>query len=208
MPLLMNCISLRYTRRLMRAAGILVACFGSAASASVSAFTNDQFAPARAIPLSSSFATETIVDQGESPLAQLDSSLTSSSVAPTNPFLPPQDSSLSRDGSATMHQLPPAPGGVAAVLSGLLTLGGIGAVRSARNIHLVALPDWYHAGAPAQIGHTVVFDLTCDLLPLCRIQPLGQQSSVIPSGYGGDSPEHWAPQSSPLASAPRGPPQS
>jgi hypothetical protein len=64
-------------------------------------------------------------------------------------------------------QLPETPNSLALFLSGLLTLGVGQVVRSVKDFHLADLPAWYHAEAPDQIGHCVVFDLTQDVLVLC-----------------------------------------
>jgi len=56
---------------------------------------------------------------------------------------------------ATVRELPPPPGGATLVLSGLLTAGAWQLLRSARQWHFGALPEWYHDACPDQIGHAV-----------------------------------------------------
>jgi hypothetical protein len=76
-----------------------------------------------------------------------------------NPFLPSTSEPLTRSELPGVQQLPAPPDSASVVLSGLLALAGVGVVRSsARHFHLIAFPDWYHPSAPAQIGHTTLFD--------------------------------------------------
>ena len=76
----------------------------------------------------------------------------------------------------------PAPPGSAAL--GLWALGPMGMWqlgRSARKVHLGALPEWYHANGPAQIGHKLVFDLDFSdaALPVCAFAgPAGPRPTV------------------------------
>lgn len=63
------------------------------------------------------------------------------------------------DLSATeITELPPAPGSGRLVCSGLLTLLAWPVLRSARNLHLGAMPCWIQTAGPHQIGHRVAFD--------------------------------------------------
>lgn len=67
------------------------------------------------------------------------------------------------------------PSSAALCLAGMLSAGAWGVVRSVKVSHLGDLPEWYHSGAPHQIGHAVPFDLFGDL-PLCwHEQQLGQR---------------------------------
>lgn len=82
-----------------------------------------------------------------------------------NPFLPPGASSPNDvEHQQVMREQPSNSGSAGVVLSGLFALAGVGAVRSARQWNVAALPAWYHAGAPVQIGHTVAYDLEQPLL--------------------------------------------
>ncbi len=65
-----------------------------------------------------------------------------------------------------VQQVPPAPSSLALSLSALAGIGVIRAGRSLRKFHLGPLPDWYHTGAPLQIGHATVFDLAMTALPV------------------------------------------
>ncbi len=60
---------------------------------------------------------------------------------------------------ADVQTVPPLPGSLSLFLSALLSLGAWQAVRTAADGPWAALPEWYHSGAPIQIGHTVVYDL-------------------------------------------------
>jgi len=64
-------------------------------------------------------------------------------------------------------ELPPAPGSAALFLSAMVSLGAWQLVRSSRDLHLGTMPEWYHTGAPAQVGHTTVFDLEFSVVALC-----------------------------------------
>ncbi len=66
-----------------------------------------------------------------------------------------------------VQQLPAPPGGASLLLSGLLSLGAFQLGRSARHLHLAALPAWYHEACPERIGHTVAFDFDLADMPVC-----------------------------------------
>ncbi len=78
----------------------------------------------------------------------------------------------SRWNGSDIKELPPAPSSAKLFLSAMLSVGAWHVVRSARNLHFGALPEWYHEAAPAQIGHAVPFnlDLSLSALPLCRFE--------------------------------------
>ncbi len=61
-------------------------------------------------------------------------------------------------------ELPPAPNSAALFLSALLSVGAYQLARNARHFSLSHLPEWYHPGAPDQIGGSFVFDLN----PICK----------------------------------------
>lgn len=138
--------------------------------------------------------------------ASLSEALSEFALTGTNHFLPPQSPSRSERDSRVIRELPPAPGSATVVLSGLITLAAFGAMRSARDIHLAALPGWYHTGAPDQIGHTVVFDPTYDSLQLCWAEPPPLNPQAIFPAHHRDLLSPWASNSTPRAAAPRGPP--
>jgi len=55
-------------------------------------------------------------------------------------------------------ELPGLPGSASLLLSALLSAGAWQLGRSAKDIHLADLPDWYHTGGPVQVGHATPFD--------------------------------------------------
>ena len=74
------------------------------------------------------------------------------------------------DPPAAQPENPSAPSSLTLVLSGVLSLGAFQGVRSIKKLHLAALPEWYHTGGPAQVGHATPFDLQFDALPECAFQ--------------------------------------
>ena len=72
-----------------------------------------------------------------------------------------------RRAGAHVRQLPPLPSSAALFLAGMASLGALKAGRSVRRIHLAPLPDWYHAGGPAMVGHACPFDLDSASPALC-----------------------------------------
>ena len=85
--------------------------------------------------------------------------------------------------------LPAGPGSVSLFF---VALGGVGAWhvgRSARKLHLGTVPEWYHTGGPAQVGHAVPLDLT--FTPLyCRFeQPGCQRPPVLGIARGAPAPD-------------------
>ncbi len=79
-----------------------------------------------------------------------------------------------------VRELPPLPGSATLFLSAVLSMGGWHLVRSARHFHWAALPDWYHAGGPLQIGHAPPLDLHCHALPPCCFErPCGEREPHV-----------------------------
>ncbi len=72
-----------------------------------------------------------------------------------------------------VQQLPASPGGASLLLSGLLSIGAFHLARSARHLHLAALPAWYHEACPERIGHTVAFDFDLADMPVCFVAEIG-----------------------------------
>lgn len=68
--------------------------------------------------------------------------------------------------------LPPAPDSALLFLCGLGSAGMLQLGRSARKLHFADLPEWYHTGAPAQIGYSVPLDLNrINILSPCLLDP-------------------------------------
>lgn len=65
--------------------------------------------------------------------------------------------------SGQVAPLPPPPNSLALVLSALLAAGAYQGTRSLARLGATALPDWYHDGAPAQVGHVRVYDFGISL---------------------------------------------
>ena len=106
--------------------------------------------------------------------------------------------------------LPPGPGSANLFL---WALGGCGlwqAGRSARKLQLGALPEWYHAGGPAQIGYATPLDVEFSraAMPLCCFDvpaEIGNEASGR-WGLGCEPAYHLSARHFLLAAAPRGPP--
>lgn len=79
-----------------------------------------------------------------------------------------------------IRQIPPLPGSATLFLSAMLSMGGWYLLRSsARYLNFAALPEWYHTGGPAQIGHAVPFDIDLSASPLCCFeQPAGERPTL------------------------------
>lgn len=73
--------------------------------------------------------------------------------------LPIQLDAATSNDTAALDALPPPPN---SIVMGIGALGCLGAVQLTRSIRRLAsshVPDWYHAGAPARIGHVKLFEL-------------------------------------------------
>lgn len=104
-----------------------------------------------------------------------------------NPFLPPPAPTTPFTSQKITRELRPQSGGTAVFLSALLTLGALGAARSARNVRFADVPCWYHAGAPTQIAHAIVWDCKFPNLVLhwitqcerCTVQARGCAGALL-----------------------------
>ena len=109
-------------------------------------------------------------------------------------------------GSSAVLDLPPLPSSASLFLSAMLSLGAFHLARSARQVHLGALPQWYHDQCPAQIGHAVAFDMEFAPLAVCAFAgPDGERPRVtyrIPR----EQRSRFSSQSFILIEPPRGPP--
>lgn len=102
-------------------------------------------------------------------------------------------------------RLPDAPSSTALFLSAMVSFGAWHLVRSGRDVHFGAMPEWYHTGGPFQVGHVTAFDLDFSSLPLCLFDRPIQQRRVT-FRCQRDLPSRWGPQSRVLPADPRGPP--
>ncbi len=103
-------------------------------------------------------------------------------------------------------ELPAAPSSALLGLSALAGLGVWRLGRGAARLQWGAAPDWYHAGAPPQIGHVTCFELQFDLGPAL--------AAFLTPADAPQASEHFLPQAQrlprlqplPRILAPRGPP--
>lgn len=102
-------------------------------------------------------------------------------------------------------ELPPAPGSAALFLSAMVSLGAWQLVRSGRDMHLGSMPEWYHTGAPAQVGHTTVFDLDYSGVVLC-VFDAPTPAPVDSSWRARESRPQWLDEHILSQADPRGPP--
>lgn len=106
--------------------------------------------------------------------------------------------------TAELH-VPPLPGSARLFLGAMLSVGAWQVVRSARDARLGMLPEWYHSGAPAQIGYTVLCELHVNALPVCRFDGPAGTLAIL---------DHWWPETRlrfkaqrfSISGDPRGPP--
>jgi hypothetical protein len=118
--------------------------------------------------------------------------------------LTPSLSAETPQSSAHTLDLPGTPGSATLFLSAVLSVGALRVMRSARDLHVGALPEWYHAGGPTQIGHAVPFDLDFGaLLPCSFEQPVEPRPFFSPID---DAPQLCLAQCVRTITAPRGPP--
>ncbi len=94
----------------------------------------------------------------------------------------------------------------------LYALIGLGVCRSGQLVRRPSLgfiPEWYHTGAPLQIGHSHVVgpDAHC-LAAICFVQPDSGEIPVIPQHRHGTIIPHWrCSQYTPSVLASRAPPR-
>jgi hypothetical protein len=119
---------------------------------------------------------------------------------------------VSREGDAPalppgeqVRTLPPDPGGAWWIMVSFGCLGAAKAGQYARSPHHLHIPDWYHTGAPARIGHRTLFDFEFSSPTVCTRDTLpGEQAlrlSFLP-----ESPSIPAPQFLLCFEGPRAPP--
>lgn len=100
--------------------------------------------------------------------------------------LPTESAGLSDNSKSSTGEvltLPADRSSASLFLSALAGLGLWQLGRSAKNLHLGALPEWYHDGGPTQVGHATPLDLEFSLaaMPVCPFDSLvKQQPPIIP----------------------------
>ena len=92
------------------------------------------------------------------------------------------DGPIQADNTA-IREIRPLPGSLSLFFSAMLSIGGWHLVRSARHVHLGALPEWYHTDAPAQIGHAVSFDFNYAPTALCVFESAASGVDERPVWY-------------------------
>jgi hypothetical protein len=112
------------------------------------------------------------------------------------------------DGENAVRKLPALPSSASLFLSAVLTVGAWHTMRKAGQLHLANLPEWYHTGAPDQIGHTVVFDPTfsLDLLPACLCDAQVDAEPIRPLDTSREVPSRYESRHFLAIESPRGPP--
>ena len=110
-----------------------------------------------------------------------------------------------------IRQVPPPPSSAALALCALATLGAYQGGRSLRRVHFVGgVPEWYHYGGPAQVGHATPLDLEFNLsaMPICRFEApaAGGSEQPSPQWLRPDPRVRLHSQYSLLIADPRGPP--
>ncbi len=95
----------------------------------------------------------------------------------------------------------------------LYALFGLGLCRSApfvKKLHFRCIPDWYHSGGPAQIGHSFAISPDCRISTpvFCFIQPAGERENVALQYFSGTIAALLSKsQFTPTSLASRGPPR-
>ncbi len=110
--------------------------------------------------------------------------------------------------SPEVKEFPPAPSSAALFLSAALSAGAWRLGRSARQLHLSHLPDWYHTGGARQVGYAVPFDLDFSGQPLIVFKPVDNQVGEhhFSRRPARETQPHGDAQCFLLITAPRGPP--
>ena len=101
--------------------------------------------------------------------------------------------------------VPALPGSGSLALLGLSSLGFWQFGRAAQKLHWGVAPDWYHTGAPTQVGHVTLFELDAGPLVACDFDQLLHQPLLVRLIRQSQREHHLA-QFIPHAAVPRGPP--
>jgi len=87
-------------------------------------------------------------------------------------------------GATGVMTVPPLPDSAALVLWAFGTLGAWQLGRMSRHLHAVIVPEWYHAGGPAQIGHAKPLDwhAASQELAVCQLDRPARVRGLSPPG--------------------------
>jgi hypothetical protein len=93
-------------------------------------------------------------------------------------------------------------------LYALLSLGICRSAPFVKKLQFSCVVDWYHSGAPFQVGHSVVISPDCLCLALvCFVQPDSAAANPMPRCHFPSVVSWWrSSQFTPAVLAPRGPP--
>jgi hypothetical protein len=130
-------------------------------------------------------------------------------VLPLPPLCDLRDEVEEAGGTPSVRILAEGQSSFALCLYGLLGFGAFRSLSCVRKVSLGAIPDWYHAGAPAQIGHSFALtpDCRCSTPEYCFVQPDTTPSDCQPRYYQGTITSLWRKsQFIPTLLASRGPP--
>ena len=107
------------------------------------------------------------------------------------------------------HSLTSGQSSLSLCLSALIGLGLCSSAHCVRKLHFGSIPEWYHHGGPAQIGHSFVVnpDSVCPVPACCFAQPVHTAEDITPQYRSGTVVSLWRKsQFTPETIAARGPP--
>jgi hypothetical protein len=116
----------------------------------------------------------------------------------------PRPTEADRESVAT--PLSPGPNGFALGLSALTSLAAFQACRSFRKLNLSTLPEWYHTGGPAQVGHATPYQLDYVPLAVCDFEQPSDLRPGISYRIPRELRSRLLPQFFLIVESPRGPP--
>ena len=127
-------------------------------------------------------------------------------VLPAGTMIPGIGQDSLAGASSAVLDLPPLPSSASLFLSAVLSLGAFHLARSARQVHLGALPQWYHDQCPAQIGHAVAFNMEFAPLAVCAFTGPDGERPAFTYRIPREHRSRFDSQSFLLIESPRGPP--
>lgn len=105
----------------------------------------------------------------------------------------------------TVRELPAGPGGVTLFFVGMGCIGSVQLGKSARSLQLQSMPEWFHTGAPMQIGGATPFTFDHHI-PVFRTSTETNDVRKFAHPPRHDLPSRHEGQFVPAVEAPRGPP--